>query len=142
MYQLIIIPIVAAVIVQAIKLITDGKPKNFNFHHMISDYGGMPSSHAAFVASLATIVGLADGFDSTTFAITFILFAIVIRDAIGFRREIGRNAVLTNQIAKATIDKQKPQYLNEQVGHTPLQVLVGSALGVAITIIMAKFFNI
>lgn len=142
MFELITIPIVVTIIAQAIKLIIDGIPNNFSWQHLISDYGGMPSAHTAFVTSLATIVGLSSGFDSAVFAISFVLMIIVIRDAIGFRREIGRNAVFTNMIAKQIYasssknTKTKIEFLNEKIGHSLIEVLVGFVFGACLTTLL------
>jgi uncharacterized protein len=139
MYELILIPIIVALITQAIKLTIDGIPNNLNWQHLISDYGGMPSSHTAFVTSASTVIGLSQGFDSAVFAISFVLMLIVIRDAIGFRREIGRNAVFTNMVAKqifkgsTTQTKKKIEFLSEKVGHTLPQVIVGFIVGVLLS---------
>lgn len=136
MFELIIIPVIVAMITQAIKLASDGIRGNLTWQHLISDYGGMPSSHTAFVASLATVVGLYEGFNSAAFAVSFVLMIVVIRDAIGFRREIGRNSVLTNKIAKQVFKGNKVTYLPERIGHTIPQVIVGLALGSSLSVIL------
>jgi len=142
MYELITIPITVALLTQALKLIIDGIPNNLNWQHLINDYGGMPSAHTSFVASLTTVVAISEGFDSAIFAISFVLMAIVIRDAVGFRREIGRNSVFTNTIAKQvykdanTNTKNKIEFLNEKVGHSLLEVAVGFIIGVCLSIIL------
>ena len=41
--------------------------RKWDFRRMIGS-GGMPSSHSSFVTSLATGVGLIEGFDSTLFS--------------------------------------------------------------------------
>lgn len=135
MFELIIIPVLIAIIVQAIKLIIDGIPNNFNWQHLISDYGGMPSSHTAFVSSLAVMIGLGHGFNSAAFAIAFGLMVVVIRDAVGFRREIGKNAKFTNQVAKTVFKKKKTSYLNEQMGHTLAEVSAGFVIGSGLAIL-------
>ncbi len=136
MLELILIPVFVAIFTQAIKLLTDGIPKNFNWQHIVGDYGGMPSSHAAFVTSLATLVGLREGANSAAFAISVVLMIVVIRDAVGFRREIGRNATLTNRIAEKVFSKKdKTVELNEQMGHSFSQVIVGIIIGCALTLI-------
>src|SRR3989338_3865857 len=142
MYELILIPLLVAVIIQIIKLIIDGIPNNLNWQHLINDYGGMPSAHAALVASLATVSGLSQGFNSAVFAISFVLMVIVARDAVGFRREIGRHAVFTNMLARAIYQnaknqtKEKLEFLNEKVGHTVWEVMVGLILGVCLSLIL------
>lgn len=142
MFELILIPIIVALFTQALKLIIDGIPNNFNLQHLINDYGGMPSSHTAFVTALATVIGLSQGFNSAAFAIAFVLMLIVIRDAIGFRREIGRNSVFTNMLAKQIFKnsslrtKVKLEMLNEKVGHSLSQVIVGFIVGVCLSVIL------
>ena len=60
--------------------------------------GGMPSSHSAFVAALATAVAIVDGVHSTTFAISFCLASVVIYDAMGIRRHAGEHAKMLNHL--------------------------------------------
>src|SRR5436189_2649927 len=57
----------------------------FDWHHIAST-GGMPSSHSAIVAALATGVGLKDGFDSGSFAVAAVFAMIVTYDASGVRQ--------------------------------------------------------
>jgi len=123
MLEFIIIPIIVGLVAQAIKLIIDGIPNNFTWQHVINDYGGMPSAHTAFVAALVTLVGITQGFDSAVFGVAFVLLAIVVRDAIGFRRAIGQNAAFTNFIGQAVFKNKKVAYLNEHMGHSPAEVL-------------------
>ena len=136
MYVLLIIPLLAGILTQIIKLTIDGIPNNLNWQHLFADYGGMPSSHSALVASLATVVGLSEGFDSAIFAIAFILAVIVIRDAVGFRREIGKNAVLTNMLAQEVFPENPEVQLSERVGHTKTEVIVGLIVGIALTFLL------
>lgn len=140
MLPLIIIPIMVAIIVQAIKLIIDGIPNNLNWQHLLRDYGGMPSSHTAFVSSLMTLVGLSEGFNSAAFALSFALLVIVVRDAVGFRREIGRNAIFTNLVAKKIFKKEKAEYLNEQIGHYFSEVIAGFLIGAGLSILFYQIF--
>ena len=136
MLSLIIIPILVAMVVQVLKLITDGIPNNLNWQHLMSDYGGMPSSHAALVASLVVMTGLESGINSPAFAIAFILMIIVIRDAAGFRREIGRNAVLTNTLAKEIFPENPEVLLTERIGHTGPEIIVGFIVGALLTFLL------
>jgi len=135
MFSLIIIPILTALVTQVIKLITDGVPDNLSWQHLFSDYGGMPSSHMALVASLATMVGLESGINSAPFAVAFILLIIVLRDAVGFRREIGKNAVLTNTLAKEIFPSNPEILVHERIGHTPAEAAVGLIVGVILTFV-------
>lgn len=101
--------------------------------------GGMPSSHSATVCALATASNIIYGTSSSEFAISLILAIIVMYDAMGVRRETGIQAKLLNDMIQAFADMghrklSANEKLKEFVGHTPLQVLVGALLGVAIAI--------
>ncbi len=111
---------------QLIKLIQYWfKHKTLNWKDIIVT-GGMPSSHAAFVISLATIIFLTEG-ASTIFAVSLVLAFIVIRDSFGVRRSVGEDGVLINSIiAKLKLKKRA----HVAMGHTPLQVFVGSLIGI------------
>ena len=95
--------------------------------------GGMPSSHAASVAALSTLVGLREGFRSTMFCVTLFFSLIVMYDAAGLRRAAGRQAVVLNRLIEEHFAHPEAgaQRLMELLGHTPLEVLVGALLGVA-----------
>lgn len=97
--------------------------------------GGMPSSHSAFVVSLATITFLEEG-PSTLFAITLVIMLIVIRDAFGVRRSVGEEGMVINQVLKKIKLKTKTHFA---MGHTPLQVLVGSLIGLVISLLVYLF---
>lgn len=114
--------------------------KRLDIGWMVSD-GGMPSGHSATVSSLAAFTALRLGFGSFPFAATLILAIIVCHDAMGVRRETGKQAVLLNEIIKAfevlgSTEKLPEVKLKEFVGHTPIQVLAGIAVGVANAFLM------
>jgi uncharacterized protein len=107
------------------------------FHRLISS-GGMPSSHSALVSGLATAVGRVEGIDSASFAIAFVLAAIVMYDAAGVRRAVSLQARILNQMMEDAFQGRPfaEQRLRELIGHTPTQVIVGGLLGVAIGLIL------
>lgn len=98
--------------------------------------GGMPSSHSAFVSSMATAVGISLGFDTAEFAIAFVLAFIVMYDASGVRKAAGEHAKVINDIQKILEGGDPEVYLKELLGHTGLEVIVGACLGVIIALIM------
>ncbi len=117
--------------------------KKFEFSRLFGD-GGMPSGHSATVSSLATISGLMCGFSSFEFAMSAILAIVVCHDAMGVRRETGRQAVILNEIMGyfenlVSNDNLPGEKLKEFVGHTPFQVLAGILLGIVNAIIMYNF---
>ncbi len=143
-YQLFLIPIIAALIAQGLKLALDGIKGNFDFKHLISEYGGMPSSHTAFVVALATMIALKEGIASSAFSISLIMALIVIRDAIGFRRTLGRQSKTLNYIVRELAEEKKKSHLPrlpEEIGHNPLEVLVGGLIGLSISLLANLFLK-
>ncbi len=137
-YQLFLIPILAALVAQALKLALDGIKGNFDLAHFLSEYGGMPSSHTAFVIALTAMIALREGLDSSAFAVSLVFSLIVIRDAIGFRRTLGHQSKMLNHIVRELSEEKKRNHLPhlpEEVGHNPLEVLVGGLLGLSIALL-------
>lgn len=126
--------LIAWVFAQTIKiLINSVKEKRFNFRWLVST-GGMPSAHSAGVMSLATAVGIQEGFDSTVFIATLIFALVIAFDAQGVRRATGQQAEILNKIMEDIYWRRKIQEdrLKELIGHTPFEVLVGSIIGIVI----------
>ena len=91
----------------------------------------MPSTHSATVCSLATFTALSCGMGSFEFAMAAIFALVVCRDAMGVRREAGKQASVLNNIIKSIEEHDFSSVkLKEFVGHTPAQVLVGGLLGI------------
>ncbi|OGO33758.1 MAG: hypothetical protein A2W35_12405 [Chloroflexi bacterium RBG_16_57_11] len=101
---------------------------------LLASPGGMPSSHSALVAGAAHMIGLTQGFDSPLFAIAMILAIIVIYDATGIRRQAGRHARIINKMILdlSSGHPLRQEQLREVLGHTPLEALAGTLLGVSI----------
>ena len=95
--------------------------------------GGMPSSHTAFVVSLAIMVGAVLGFDTACFAIAVVLASIVMYDASGVRHETGVQGQVLNEILQKVFVDGQPitdVELKELVGHTKVEVAGGFVVGV------------
>lgn len=111
--------------------------KKFDFRRLVGS-GGMPSSHSAFVTSLAAAVGLEKGFSGVEFAICAVFALVVMYDAAGVRRAAGQQARILNKLVEqweksdfSDTDKR----LKELLGHTPKEVFVGAFLGITIAVI-------
>ncbi|MBQ9605234.1 MAG: divergent PAP2 family protein, partial [Firmicutes bacterium] len=118
-------------VAQVIKIILDLiRTKSLDWR-LITSSGGMPSSHSSFVTSLATSIGLTQGFDSPMFAITFVLCMVVMYDAAGVRRAAGKQAAAINDIADILENYgfRMDENLKELLGHTPVEVAAGALLG-------------
>lgn len=114
------------------------KEKRFSITLLLSS-GGIPSSHSATVCALATSAGLKEGCNSSIFAISFILAFIVMYDAAGVRRAAGEQAKILNRMMRDLEEgrtENMPDELKELIGHTPLEVLAGSILGILIPFII------
>ena len=97
----------------------------------------MPSSHTAVVTSLAMLVGKSEGFDSAMFAVALVFAMVVMYDAAGVRRAAGKQAHLLNKIIETPglTGVEVQERLVEVLGHTPLQVIVGAAIGIIVGIL-------
>ncbi len=96
--------------------------------------GGMPSSHSALVAGVTQSIGLRYGFDSPIFAVSLTLAIVVIYDATGIRRQAGKHAEMINAMINdlAAGHPLKEEQLREVLGHTPLEALAGTLLGLGL----------
>ncbi|MDP3900274.1 MAG: divergent PAP2 family protein [bacterium] len=145
MYIIIILPLTATFLAQALKFFIKSNQKKFNLRSAFS-YSGMPSGHSALVISLAVIMGLETGWDSPLFSFTAIYAFLVIRDALGLRRFIGRHSTIINKLVKDlgdddVLEENYPKLI-ENIGHTIPQVVVGGLIGAVVSIVGYYYFNI
>jgi len=134
--KLIIVPIIVSIIIFALKVIIRSIKGNFSLN-LTFDYGGMPSIHSAFVASLCTVILIAEGFFSAAFAIALIFSLIIIRDALGLRRISGfQSEALLRIIAKYPEKEREgfPKRLEKHIGHTLPEVIIGVILGIVFSV--------
>lgn len=138
MSPVLLIAIAAWAVAQGLKLlITTAVYRKFDISYLTSG-GGMPSSHSALVCGAAVSCGMSAGFDSAVFAISVVMAFIVMYDAAHVRRETGEQAKVLNYILH-NWEQFKPENferdLKELIGHTPLQVAVGSVLGIVVGLV-------
>jgi len=127
----------AWIIAQGLKVILGIiRQKKLDFRLFIGT-GGMPSSHVAGATCLSTAIGLEYGFDSVHFALAASFAIVVMFDAQGVRRATGRQARILNKITEDIYWQGKVQErrLRELIGHTPVEVIAGSILGILIALI-------
>lgn len=103
--------------------------------------GGMPSTHAAYVSALAFSIGIQNGLDSDLFAISIIFGGIVVYDAAGLRRTVGRQSRLLNKLAKQLLPEEQ-EILPEKMGHTFKEIIIGiifgALAGMGLTLLLLK----
>jgi len=102
--------------------------------------GGMPSSHSALITGAASGIGFQLGFDSPIFALAIAISLIVMYDASGVRKSAGIQAAELNKLSKI-LDPKSEVDLKETLGHTKLEVFVGSLLGPLITLLGIFFIG-
>ena len=124
--------ICASLLAQLIKVLLN----LFIFHRFIAERmwgaGGMPSSHSATVCAMVVATGRYCGVNSPIFAIAAVL-------SIGVRYETGEQAKVLNRMFTEWMDQGFEQFqlphgkkLKEMVGHTPIEVVTGAALGIVL----------
>lgn len=132
--------VISWAIAQALKIFTSLRQDRRIDWSKIMGPGGMPSSHSAFVTSLAVAIGLTEGWDSGMFAVSFVFAAVVMYDAAGVRRAAGRQARVLNQLMTIMLTEGHlpATKLRELLGHTPFEVVMGALLGTAVAWLMLR----
>ncbi len=139
--DVLICSIAAWAIAQIFKVFTNFYVvREFDLKRLVGD-GGMPSAHSATVTSLSVMTGWVAGYDSVAFAVSMMFSIIVMRDALGVRREAGKHAASIKDIADAlnkgflSNDSEiRTENLKLLVGHTPLQVFLGALVGAVVAV--------
>lgn len=138
---ILITPILAWLVSQLFKfVIHSAVERRLCFERLYGD-GGLPSGHSATVTALACLCGWGCGFGSAMFAVSMMVAIVVMHDAMGVRREAGKQAVSIKEIAdtlnRMFLDNDhqiRTGKLKELVGHTPIQVVLGFMVGVIVSI--------
>jgi hypothetical protein len=132
--KILLIAVAAWAVAQLLKLlISTAVYHRFDINYLFTG-GGMPSSHTALVCSCAVAAAFETGVDSPLFAVAAVLAFIVMYDAANVRLETGKQARVLNQLLRSWGEGKPEEFeaeLKELIGHTPLQVAVGAALGIA-----------
>ena len=115
------------------------RDRRFNFKWLISS-GGMPSSHAALSMCLTTSIGVDYGFDSGLFAMALGFAVITMFDAQGVRWHSGKQAQALNRILEDIYQNKGIQEapLKQLIGHTPVEVYAGGALGILMALLFFR----
>lgn len=132
------VPIILWACIQTFKVLYDlVTTKKFNFKRILGA-GGMPSSHSAVVTSIATLIGKYQGVDTAIFGLALMFAFVVMYDACGVRRAAGKQAKVLNEIVNTPglTGVEIQGKLQEALGHTPVQVFVGAAIGIVTALIL------
>ncbi len=112
--------------------------RKFDFKRFLGT-GGMPSSHTAFLVSLATAVGKEVGIASPEFAISACLALVVMQDAQGVRRSAGEQAKILNYMMdhwNQSTPEMFGKELKELLGHSPLEIVAGAVMGIVFGLLL------
>ncbi|EKD79319.1 MAG: hypothetical protein ACD_41C00102G0008 [uncultured bacterium] len=87
------------------------------------------------------MAGLTAGWASFEFAVSVILYLVIVRDAAGIRQHLGRHGQLLKDLL---IEHKKDHQHNiphekivTRLGHTPLQIVMGTICGLVITALIS-----
>lgn len=94
-------------------------------------YGGMPSNHSAIVSSMAALIAFKEGINTPAFGVAITLAFIVVMDANSLRKKMEQHAKEIN-----LLKHYQAPVLRERIGHSKLEILVGSLLGIIIGLSM------
>jgi len=130
--QIFLAGFIAWLIAQILKIITHYiQHKELDLTRIVGS-GGMPSSHSSLVMGISSAIGIKYGWGSDIYVFALIFSMIVMYDASGVRRSVGKQAIILNRIIKNLYQHKKIQEakLKEFVGHTPKEVFAGALLGI------------
>ena len=135
MFELVSPYIVAGVlgwvVSQATKyVIASVKSRSLASYRQLYLSGRMPSAHSATVIAVLVVVGYLDGVQSGLFGLALVFASVVLYDAMMVRRSSGEQGVALSALLKE--QGSKVPFPRVAMGHTPLEVAVGSLLGVAV----------
>lgn len=111
--------------------------RNLDLRKMIGS-GNMPSSHSAFICAASASIGQVCGWRDPLFSLSAAIALVVMYDACNVRRAAGEQAKVINYIREHWDDlpqELKGKKLNEELGHTLPQVLMGALLGTVIGLV-------
>lgn len=133
----ILAPVLGFLMAQTIKYVLDSS-RTHSWRYFFKS-GNMPSGHSASVVALASVIFTREGF-SDLFAVAAVFAMITVYDALVARRSIGeQGTALVRLIEKSPFAKDPMPRV--ALGHKPLEVLAGIALGLAIGITVAIFIT-
>lgn len=96
--------------------------------------GGFPSTHTTIMTSTLSLIGWMEGFTSAIFGLGVAITYIVIIDATGLRRVVGKHAAALNRMGQFG-------EFRERMGHTKIEVCGGIILGSLIGTLLYFIFH-
>ena len=96
--------------------------------------GGFPSTHTTVITTPTVLTGLKEGVTSPIFGLAVAIMIIVIMNATGLRREVGKQAKILNTITSKERTNTKESFTKqrEKIGHSWVEIIGGLILGIII----------
>ena len=91
----------------------------------------MPSGHSTSVCAASFAIYLSQGI-SNLFIFSLIFASFIMYDARAIRHQASKHAILLNKLSKNS-------NLDESLGHTTIEVLIGAIIGIIIASIVFLF---
>jgi acid phosphatase family membrane protein YuiD len=126
----LIVPFAALIFAVIIKWIVHAINGKFSVSNMLGSWG-MPSAHSTFVVALSTAMWLKHDVWSDEFTMCLVFSIIIIYDAMNVRFQAGLHARVLNDLTP-----HDGQFLNESIGHTPIEAFVWWVVGFITAVIL------
>lgn len=134
--QVLLAALTASLLGQIVKPFTAAlQGKGFNWKLVITS-GGMPSSHSASVAAACTALALERGLADSLFGMAVVFAGIVMYDAQGVRRAVGKQAEVINMLVLGPVPNssstgnnpngQSSSLLDGKLANGPSEIVVDS----------------
>ena len=102
--------------------------------------GGLPSTHNTITSSTFFTISFIEGFDSSASGVALMICLIVAIDSMDLRRKLEKHAVLiSEELGKKN---EAAKNIRKKLGHSPIEVLAGWLLGVAIGYFLMNFVHV
>lgn len=145
-----LVPLCSWVVASLLKfVIASVMSKRPRFDRFLHGDGGMPSCHTALVISLVIMCLWCLSARSPLVALAFVFAFVTVNDALGVRRETGKQAVTIKELGDAfnamfaEPDEQiRTEKIKVLVGHTPLQVIWGGVVGFLVALAFILIFQL
>jgi len=100
--------------------------------------GGFPSTHTTVITTPTVLIGLKEGFTSPIFGLAIAVMIIVIMNATGLRREVGKHGKMLNKIINNEKSNSEDSFIKqrEKIGHSWAEIIGGLVLGVVLGLIL------
>ena len=112
--------------------------RNLDLKRLVGS-GDMPSSHSAFICAATMSIGQVCGWRDPLFSLSAAIALVVMYDACNVRRAAGEQAKVLNYVVEhwkeMPAELKGKKRLNENLGHTVPQVVIGALLGALIGLV-------